>query len=78
MCICSSAAFGGNGELQAAGGSGAAVSECPPPARRGGEQPANLPHSADSAAGGQPAAVHYHPAVQRAAGRDCTFVARFV
>lgn len=60
---------GGNGELQTAGGCCAAVSECPPATRGGSGQSADLPHGSDSAAGGQPAAAHHHPAVQHPAGR---------
>lgn len=44
------------------------MSERPPAARRGGSQPAYLPHGSDSAAGGQPVAAHHHPAVQYPAG----------
>lgn len=59
---------GGNGRVQAEGGGSAAVSERPLATRGSGDQPADLPHSSMSAARGQPAAAHHHPAVQHPAG----------
>lgn len=74
LFIRSSASVGGNGGLQAAGGSSAAVSERPPATRGSSGQPADLPHSSESAARGQPVTAHHHPAVQHPAGRgQCKF-----
>lgn len=64
-----SASAGGNGRVQAEGGGGAAVSERPLATGGSSDQPSNLPHSPESAAGGQPAATHHHPTVQHPAGR---------
>lgn len=64
----SSASAGGNGRVQEEGCGGAAVSERPLATRRSSDQPANLPHSSKSAARGQPAAAHHHPAVQHSTG----------
>lgn len=66
--ITQTASAGGNGRVQAEGGGGAAVPERPLAARGSSEQPADLPHSAMSAARGQPAAAHHHPTVQHPAG----------
>lgn len=68
--ITSSASVGGNGRLQAEGGGCTAVSERPLASRGGSDQPADLPHSSDSAARGQPTAAYHHPAVQHSAGRE--------
>lgn len=64
------ASAGGNGRVQEEGCGGAAVSERSLATRGGSEQPANLPHSPESAAGGQPAAAHHHPAVQHPTGGE--------
>lgn len=66
--VTQSASSGGNGRIQAEGGGGAAVSERPLATRGSSDQPADLPHSSKSAARGQPAAAHHHPAVQHPAG----------
>lgn len=65
---CFSAFAGRHGELQAAGGGRAGVSERSESPRGSGHQFVHLPHGSESAAGGQSAAAHRHPAVQHPAG----------